>query len=1073
MMDKLTRTMIAIGFILLMGAGEALAQTAKIEGTIINEKTSNPIIGANVFIKSIGRGAVTDVNGHFIINNVPYGTYTLRISYIGYKTKQKIINVSKPTVTINQTLRPNILKLNNVVVTAFGVKQKINQLPYSAQKIAPKKLEQNGTGNYLSSLDGRISGLRVQTASGIGGSTSIIIRGFSSLTGNNQALIVVDGVPIINTSYDGIPTAGQATYDLGNSGVDLNANNIASVTVLKGAAAAALYGSRAANGAILIQTKKGAPGQEQVNITVESSGGLSFVDGETLPKFQHKFGAGYVNSFQTISNPFPNVSGDSIMAVRTFADASWGPAFDSDIKVYQWYSFYKDSPHYGEPTPWVAAEHGPRYFFKPGVHLQNSIMINGSIADSSYYMLGYNQTNQRGVMPNSRLKKYQLNFKSGFHISKKLMITGSANFSMTDGVGRPRRGYNSLMTVIRQFGQVNVDYKRLKRAFFRNRRNETWNLAADLSGPLFDDNPYWDRYVNYESDQRKNFRGFAKAKYDIFNWLNLTARIAVNNINEFYETRINVGSEALSNYSRNQRVSTQITTDFLLHYNKQVTKKLSMNGVIGAHFRRLNVKGIFASTNGGLNVPGVYSLSNSVAPINYPDETANKLGVNAYFVSLNLHYNNFLAVALTGRRDKSSTLPKNSNVFYYPSASVGFRFNKFLQIGWLSLAKIRGSWAQVGNSAPVHSLVATYNRLPNFGSVALYSLPNRRNDPTLKPEKTKSWEVGLQLGFINNRLTLSGTYYHQNSVNQIIPIPITPSTGFTSRFINSGKIVNRGIGVKLKARPVLSNDFSWQVIANWNKNINKVVSLAPNIDYYQFAALQGGGSIGAVAGGSFGTIRGSDFIYLNGKRVVGSDGNYLVTNSFNNVIGNEIPDWIGGVVNNFRYKNFSLSFLISVRAGGDIYSVDQYYGQDTGKLPITVGPNKRGEPKRAPVSEGGGILKDGVTKNGEPNTTWAAVNFYSGYGYMSNPMAAFVYDGSFVKLKQVTLSYSLPPSLMEELNVFDSITFSAVGRNLWIIHKNIPYTDPEQHTFGNRLMGYQNSVFPAVRNITFSIKLNF
>lgn len=1072
-MKKLIQSVLILVVMAIFCVGSTLAQTASITGTITDKKNSEPLVGVNVFIKSINKGSATDPDGKFSISSVPYGEYDVRISYLGYKTKTISVNVDQPEVSLNAALVMAVSQFEDVVVTAYGVEKQVNELSYSAQEVSSEKVSNTGSGNYLSGLSGRVSGLQVKQASGIGASNNIVLRGYNSLTGDNQALIVVDGVPYSNNEPQIATTSDEGSFDLGNSGVDLNSENIASLTVLKGPSAAALYGSRASNGAILIETKKGGPKRENIDVTIKSSTGVSYLNDNTIPKYQHQYGAGYTNSFQNLPNPFPNVSGSTIEAARTQADASWGPKFDPNVKVYQWDAFYKDSPTYGQKTAWTDTEHGPRYFFKTGVNVENSVNVSGNLQDSGYFTFGFNQKSQTGILPNSKVEDYKLNFKGGYDVTEDLTFSASANFSQTMGRARPGRGYNSYMTVIRQFGQTNVDYKKQKEAYFRSGKNQSWNLGSDLNSILYDNNPYWDRYENYQTDDRKHLTGYGKVKYDVLEWLSLTARVAIDNTNQFVEKRVNKGSATLSKYTRRRAQLTEYNTDLLVNYNKQLTEKLAIDGVVGANFRRDNNTGIYANTNGGLRVPRLYALSNSANPITFPEETDSRLGVNGYFASLNVNYNDYLTVALTGRRDKSSTLPEDNNVYYYPSASVGFTFSEFLDADWLSLGKVRGSWSQVGKTAPVFSLMDTYNRSSNFGSAPLYSIPDRRNNSDLKPEKTKAWETGLQLGFFNNRVTLDGTYYHQSSTNQIIPVPITPSSGYNSKFINSGEIVNKGVELQLQARPVISESFSWNLAVNWSKNENKIVSLAPGIDYYQFAGLQGGGNIGAKQGGAFGTIRGSDFIYKNGQRVVGSDGNYKVSSSTNNVIGNQTPDWTGGISNEFSYNNFSLSFLVDVRAGGDIYTVDQFYGQNTGTLPITVGLNKRGNPKRDPVSSGGGILKDGVNEDGSPNSNWAAVNFSSGYGYQSNPMAEYVYDGTYVKLRQATFSYNLPQGLIERLGVFDSATASVVGRNLWIIHKNLPYSDPEQQTGGNRLVGYQNSVFPATRNITFNLKLNF
>lgn len=1072
MMSKLIRSVLFLGLMGMFCAGTVVAQTGTIKGTITDENTSEPLIGANVFIQSLNKGSATDTEGKFTISDVPYGTYDMRISYLGYDAKTISVTVDQSTVTVNQTMAPTVSQLEGeVVVTAYGAEKQVNQLTYSAQKVNSDEVKKNGSGNVMDALSGRVSGLKVQSASGIGASTDIVLRGNNSLTGNNQALFVVDGVPYANERFNSSALeSGQKGYDYGNTGVDINPDNIASVTVLKGPAAAALYGSRASNGAIVIETKRGAPKQEDVDVTFNTSVGVSKINPKTFPKYQNQYGAGYAESFLS-----QDIDGDGVddKVARYTADSSWGPAFDSDILVYQWHSFYKDSPTYHQPTPWTAAENGPITFFETATNFQNSLQINGSFSDNGYYTFGYNQTNKTGVMPNSTLDEYKLNFKGGYPVSDKMQVNVSLNFTQTDGKGRPGRGYNSLLTSFRGWHERNVDFKTLEAAYFRNRQNETWNLSSDKSGPFYFNNPYWTRFENYETDQRKRYVGHAELKYDVADWLSVTGRVAIDNYGQLIEERVNVGSAYLSNYQRRTEDYTEYNFDLLANYNKQLTKSIAIDGVVGANIRRNYIQGITASTNGGLSVPSLYSLDNSVNAITYPQETDSKLGVNGYFASLNLSYNNYLNISLTGRRDKSSSLPESNNVYYYPSASVGFTFSEFIGADWLSLGKIRGSWSQVGKTAPPYSLIDTYNRFSNFGAATQYGLPDRKNNSDLKPENTKAWEVGLQLGFINDRIYLDATYYDQNSINQIIPVNISGATGYTSKFVNAGNIENRGIELQLRGQPVITKDFSWQISANWSKNINTVKALAPGIDFYEFTGLQGGVSIGAEEGGTYGAIRGTKYVYLDGKRVVGDDGNYLETNSTDNVIGTMNPDWRGGVNNEFNYKNFSLSFLVDVRWGGDIFSLDQYYGSGTGVLPKTVGLNNKGNPKRDPVSEGGGILHEGVDENGNPNQTYAEVQWASAYGYRANPHERYVYDGSFVKLRQVGLSYSLPRSLVSKTHVLDSVTISVVGRNLWIIHKNIPYADPEQTIGAGNLSGYQNGTLPSQRNVTFNLELNF
>ncbi|HLR33696.1 MAG TPA: SusC/RagA family TonB-linked outer membrane protein, partial [Fodinibius sp.] len=880
--------------------------------------------------------------------------------------------------------------------------------------------------------------------------------------------------------------AGFAGYDFGNTASDINPDNIASMTVLKGAAAAALYGSRASNGAIVIETKKGSVGDRPVEVTYNASVGVRRVDSETFPGFQDEYGAGYQPDFLEIDNPFGD-SPETIPAVQYNGDASLGPAFDADMEVYHWDAFYETHPNYGQPRPWTPPENKTIEFFETGTDVRNSLMINGGIADGGYYSMGYNQGNSRGILPNSSLDEYKLNFSAGYEVTDRLDVSGSINYSRTEGIGRPQQGYSTIMSEMRQWWQTNVDILAQKDAYFRNNQNITWNLNSDRTDPIYWNNPYWDRYENFASDERDRYVGHATVEYELLDWLSLTGRVSVDSYNQLIEQRINEGSVGVAEYRRRTESFTEYNYDVLANYNKQLTETLNIDGVVGMNIRRNYTQGIDAETNGGLVVPGLYSLDNSVDPIEYPDETADKLGVNGFFASINFTYDDFLNLELTGRRDESSSLPEDENVYYYPSASAGFTFTEFIDADWLSFGKIRGSWAAVGATAPPFSLRDTYERLSNFGSGALYSLPNTKNNPELKPERTKSWEAGLQLGFVQDRVLLDATYYDENTVNQIMPVDISTAYGYTSRFINAGNVENRGVEFSLTGRVVTTSDFNWSITANWNKNISEVKELTEGVDYFEFVGPQGGVSIGAEVGEPFGTIRGSDFISSNdldgdgelndplneagGEPVVGDNGLYLQSSTSNEVIGDMNPDWRAGINNEFSYKDISLSFLVDVRWGGDIFSLDQWYGQGTGLYPITAGLNDRGNPKRDPVDEGGGVRLPGVNEDGEPNDNYAEGT--GAYGYGISPNAAYIYDGSYVKLREVDITYNLPQNLVSRIGVIRGASFSVTGRNLWIIHKNLPHGDPEQTIGDANLTGYQGGNLPSTRNVTFSLQLNF
>jgi len=1087
MLRKLLSSSVGFLLVFLVAAAGSFAQTGTVQGTLTDSQTSEVLPGANVFIQELGRGSATNQNGEFTVEEVPYGEYQIRFSYVGYETITRSVMVDEDVVTVNVSLQPSERALDEVVVTAYGIEQTQNELSYSAQKVDGDIIEQSQSDDFMNALSGRVAGLKVTDANSMGGSTNIVMRGYKSITGNNQVLIVVDGVPYANNEFSHAHLKENFYgYDYGSTGVDINPENIQSVNVLKGPAAAALYGSRASNGAIVIQTKSGTSGQRNVNVTLQSGVTVSSMDKSTFPDYQMEYGGGYGPFYSSGSNPYfieEDVNGDGTddLVVPHTADASFGPEYDPNLMVYQWDAFAEDGPNYLTPTPWTPADNTPVDFFETGVSAKNSIMIDGGF-DNGYYTLNYNMNNTTGILPNSSLDKYKLDFSAGYDISDDLNVSAKVSYARTDGKGRPAMGYGAIFSQFRQWWATNVDVKQQRAAYFRNEANNTWNWAADREGPIYWDNIYWTRYENYQTDQRDRYFGYAEATYDAFDWLSFTGRVSVDSYAQLTEERFNRGSIGIpyyfsgnGGYRQGKETFAEFNYDLLANYNAQLTEGIGVSGVVGMNIRRVNAQGYQAQTNGGLVVPRLYSLANSISSIEFPTETDRTLGVNGYFASLNVNYNDFLNLELTGRRDKSSSLPEGENVYYYPSASLGFVFSEFIDADWLSFGKIRGSVASVGNTAPPYSVLDTYARGTNFGSAGLYSNPNRKNNADLKPERTKSWEVGLQMSFLNDRLSYDINYYDQNTLDQIIPIEVSRSTGFASKFVNAGNVENRGIEVTLTGRPVVKQDFIWTVTANWNRNINKVKELAPGIQNFQLASPQGDVTISAALGEPYGALRGSDFIYTDGERTVDpSTGFYMRTSSSNNIIGNMNPDWTGGLSNRFNYKNWTLNVLVDVRWGGDIFSLDQYYGQGTGLYPITAGTNDKGNPKRDPVSEGGGVLLDGVNPDGSENSTYATVQHYAGaYGWINNPTARYVYDGSYVKLREVGITYDLPQSLVNKLGIVRSASFSVVGRNLWIIHKNLPHSDPEQTVVAGNVQGYQGAAHPSTRDVTFNLKLEF
>lgn len=1056
---------------------QLLAQTKTITGKVTDEK-ANGIPNASVSIKGAKKGAIANESGNFTIT-ASEGDI-LVISATGFSFGSIKIT-TQDFYTIVLVTDPQSMG----VVTALGIKRKKNELPYSAQQVTGEDVSKARTSNFINNLSGKVSGLEIKQSNVLGGSTNIVLRGFKSLTENNQVLFVVDGVPIDNTNTNTInQRTGRSGYDYGNAAADINPDDIESVNVLKGAAATALYGSRAANGVVMIVTKKGKKG---LNVTVNTGFTVGAVDPSTFPTYQKQYGAGY-GSNQNYGSPDGNffyfdVDGDGQpdLVSPTGADASWGAKFDPNLQVYHWDAFDVSSPYYKKYKPWVAGANDPISFFEKSIATNNNIAIDAN-GDKGWFKLSYTKSDEKGILPNSRVVKDLLNFGSAYNITDKVTATVSLNFSKINGLGRYGSGYDAqnLMTNFRQWWQTNVDILELKNAYFRTNRNTTWNwdnptVSSGLVTAYWD-NPYWVRHENYQTDNRYRYFGYASLNYRVADWLSILGRISLDSYDEVQEERLAIGSSpvgfAPSMYLRFNNSFREYNYDLLADVNRKITEELDLKGTIGVNIRRTDISSIRAKTNGGLVIPKLYTLSNSKNLLEAPVETMSTLGVDGIFASATLGYKEFLFLDLTARRDRSSSLPSNQNAYFYPSTSAGFLFSKLIKnTPWLSYGKFRANYAEVGNGAPVQSLADVYRVNTPYGTIPLASVPNTKNNNNLRPEKTKAYEVGIEMAFFQSRVGFDITYYRQRSINQIVPASISRATGVNSKYVNAGEIENRGLEFSMYGTPVKTSDFSWVININWSTNRNRVVSLGGSITNLQLTNLPSGTTINAAEGEPYGVIKGTDYVYTNGQKTVGADGYYLKSTRSDISIGNTNADWIGGISNTFKYKNISLGFLIDVRKGGKIFSTDMYFGLDGGLYPETAGLNDLGNPVRNSIANGGGIINAGVKEDGTPNTKRVDISTEAGaYGYQHNPDAAFVYDASYVKLRELTLTYTWP---IKENAIIKAIDVSLIGRNLWIIHKNLPYSDPEESVSSGNYQGFQVGAYPTVRSVGVNIKLKF
>ncbi len=1095
--------------ILLLSAMQVLAQRT-ITGKVISTEDGVGIPGVTVLIQGTSTGVLTDLDGKYSIS-VPKDATALQFSFIGMKTQEIAITASN---VIEVSMESAATNIEGVVVTALGITREKKSLGYATQEVDGSEINNVKRDNFVNSLSGRVSGVQVKSSGNMGGSSNVIIRGSRSLTGNNQALFVVDGVPVNN---DNVNNSGQTTgrngYDYGNAASDINPNDIESMSVLKGAAATSLYGSRAANGVILITTKKGTKrtGENKaVGVTINSNVTTGFVDKSTFPKYQQEYGAGYTRTGYGAGAPIDgfelvyDVNGDGVLdpTVPTYEDASYGQKFDPSLLLYQYDSYFPISPNYLKKTPWAApGDNGPISFFKNSLSLTNSVDISGG-GENSTFRLGYTNLDQSGIMPNGRLKKNSIILNGSYNVLKNLTVSASASYANTSGKGRNSTGYNeNVLTSFRQWMETNTDYTMQKTLYELSGENLSWNPKGfDNFAPAYWDNPYFLRGENFEQDNRNRIIGYMQVDYKLTDYLSFMGRTSIDTYSELNEERRAVGSvsgewgvgrlDAGSGYSRFAKTFTETNMDLMAKFNKNLTKDLTLSAILGTNIRKTTVDQVFSSTSGGLIVPGLYSLSNSIAELPKPEERSSLIGVNGVYANVSLGFMNMLYLEGSIRRDQSSTLPLDKNSYYYPSVSGSFVFSSLMEksgASWLQLGKIRLGYAEVGNSAPWGSLLDTYTQNATFGSTPLYSVPSTKNNPELLPEKTKALEAGLEMTFLQSRLGFDVSVYDNRTVNQILPVTISAATGYTGKYINAGEVQNKGIELSLFGTPLKTNDFKWDINVNFSKNKNEVLSLTGGITNLPIASLQGGISINARVGQPYGTMQGTDYVIdsASGQRVIRSNGQYQKSATSDKIIGQISPDWNGGIGNKFTYKGVSLSFLIDIQHGGSIFSLDQWYGQATGLYTNTVGNNELGNPLRDPIvwadpadhSKGyaantGGILHEGVLANGTPNTLRIRGDAYTAFGYAYNPNSAFVYDASYVKLREIVLSYSLPKNMLAK-TALRGVTFSLVGSNLWIISKNLPDADPESGQGSGNIQGWQSGVMPSTKNIGFSVNLQF
>lgn len=1013
----------------------------EISGTVTDAQTGEPLPGVNVrATEEPSLGTSTNQDGEYSFT-VPDEVTSLTFSFVGYQEQEVSID---DRTTIDVSLQPEVEALEDVVVTAFGVEQEEKELGYSVQQLDSEELTVGQNENVISSLQGKVSGVQITNTGGAPGSSSrILIRGISSLDpgADNQPLFVVDGVPIDNSTVE----AGDTPRGLSNRAADLNPEDIESMNVLKGAAASALYGVRAANGAVIITTKDGESGETQINF----NNSIGFDRVNSYPEFQKVYGQGFEGEV-TDDSFWPNWGAPISEAAETLGD-DW-----------QYHDIWRNS-------------------METGVKIDNTVSVSGG-GDLATYYGSVSNVSHDGVMPFSDWGRTSVKLSGDINPGDDLQISSSFNFVNSGGNRVPADRFMERLMYWAPNKPV-TDYEK-----------ENGTMKGYYADGNAGTNPIYDaKYSTYEDDVNRVI-GNLNVNYNIADWMSASYRLGM----DYYDdTRVNItpGPQGIENenvlsstgFIDELRIgSRDLNSTFNLMFTGDLTEDLSAdltlgNDIFDRETSQINAEGSDFVTPNFYNVSNTRDISNS--------QNLSQRRLIGVYGDLMLNYSDYLFLNITGRNDWSSTLPVDNRSFFYPSANLGFVFSEVADLpDFMSYGKLRVSYSEVGKDASPYSTNITFNspsQYPLDGQVG-YTRSQTIGSADLKPEITTSVEVGTDLRFWDGRAGIDLTYYQANSADQILTVPISNAVGGTRLITNAGEIENRGIELQVNATPIERSNFQWDVRVNFSRNRNEVVSIREGIDEINLGSSFGyagsSASIRLVEGEPFGNIYGTSYqryyeegepedqLYLDEDRpvVIGDDG-FPVVNTDQKVLGNAFPDWIGGVRNSFSFQNISLSFLIDIQQGMDVYS--QYDNFFTA-FGITKNTLDRNETK----------VFDGVTADGEPNEqeVWLGQGVGPdgrdyGAGFYRNVKRTstenFVKDASFVKLRNVNLSYSLPGSLIDQLP-FRSVTASATANNI-ILYTPFDGFDPESRSgpAGSNATGFTGLDHPGVASFVFS--LNF
>lgn len=1058
-MRKISFLLVAL---LLMGMQVIQAQKV-ITGKVTSADDGASIPGVQIVVKGTLHGTTTDIDGKYRIT-VPDKADVLIFTFVGMKNQE--VKIGTKTI-IDVVMTSDVMNIEGVVVTAIGVKKQEKNLGYSATQINADEIMKSRDRSPMNALQGKVAGVNISTASSSpGASTRVISRGFSSLTGSNQALYVVDGVPINNSSIGSTDLNGGT--DFGNRGNDINPDDIESISFLKGSSATILYGSRAANGVIVITTKKG---KDPVKTEKKKGADITFTSTfftETplrLPTFQNQFGEGFNGKPDLIEN------------------TSWGPKFDGVNRV--WGHVVNNQQ---QIKPYVALPNNVRDFFDVGTSFDNSISISNS-NDKSSYFFSYSNISSDGIFPTDAdsYKRNTISLRGTSKLDNNFTSSGSISYvkkrSKFVPTGQDQSVYDNIMQTPRDISIVDQeDY------------NSKWyNLDNYYNG--YAANPYY--VLNEHGNDFNEDRVFGNIGLDYkFNsWLNASWKIGSDVANsQLKEWR------AITNYVRNDynddpgTVSEQtffnreFNSDLILNFNRNLSEDFELGGLIGWNVNQRNTKTLSTEVI-GLNIPYFYNLSNSSSTPSVAEATM-KRRLYGLYMSADINYKKYLNFQINARNDWSSTLPEENRSFFYPGANVSFIFSEFYPeiTNIIPFGKVRMGWAQVGNDANPYLIFNSFTQA-NYadgyrgldwplGGINALTVGNTIGNPELKPEITSEFEIGTDLRFLNNRLGIDFTFYSKITTDLIYPVPLAYSSGYRFQTMNLGKISNKGIEVLLKGTPIKNKDFRWDISVNFSKNTNRLEELNDELTKVDLGGTSRLGFV-AVPGQPLGMFEGAVALTDGQGHIVVDASGLPIADPENQILGSSQYDWMAGVSNNLSYKNLTLSFSFDIRQGGLMYSRTKEIMYFAGTAPATTYNDR--QPFIIPNSVQAVYDANGTITGYTENTTAISHEAATLYQYYDQTRGAgnfareWLIDKSFIKLREVVITYTFPKKWLAK-TPFGNASFSLIGRNLLLFTpEDNHFIDPELTTFGNDLNADygEYSAAPTTRSFGASLRFTF